>query len=434
MVKLLFKLAVLGFFLSFITLMIGTIVFGIDDVPIIDHNKTLTYENIKKAKKLIRANKPRRFSKRKINKISITEDELNLLTSYAISHGLDIKYLFAETNISNKRLESNFTIKLPAHFFGDYINLSLTFKPKNNLFALEALKIGQLKIPTILINPILSQLHRILLKGELYESFWSNSQAIKQVLIKKKTIHFYYTVNPSKLNELEEKGRSFLIPDDHQKKLIVYNNHLSMLTQKYKYTKNASLDLLKGIFAFAETNTLKSGTPGLENTIALQVLSLYTIGQRLDRFLKPELRKAIKLHNRTKLSFHNRQDLVKHFFVSAALTVSGGSKFASLVGLAKEIDDSQGGSGFSFADLAADKAGVRFGEHSIASDKKAMEFQKKIRAIRHEKELMPSISNLPERIMELEFKRQYKDLDSKSYKLINTEINKRLKQCWLYQD
>jgi len=434
MIKLFLRLALLGVFLSFVAFIAITIMFGIDDVPLVDHNKALTYENIKKAEKLIKDNKPGRLSQKRINKLSITEEELNLLSSYAISHGLDTKYIFAKTKLFEKQLNSNFTIKLPVHFFGDYINLSMIFKPKNNLFELESFKIGQLKIPMVLINPIISQTHQILLKGELYKSFWNNTRVIKQIIVTKKAIRFYYAINPSTLKELQEKGRSFLISDENQKKSIVYYNHLSILTQKYKHKKNATLNLLKALFAFAENNTQKSNNPVLENTIALQILSLYTINQSLDHFIKPEYRETIKRPARTKLLFHNRRDLVKHFFVSAALTVSGGSKFASLIGLAKEIDDSQRGTGFSFADLTADKAGVRFGEYAVGSFKEAILFQKKISTIMHEKDLMPSISDLPEGIMDVEFKKHYQDLDSKAYELFNTEINKRINQCRLYQN
>ncbi len=56
----------------------------------------------------------------------------------------------------------------------------------------------------------------------------------------------------------------------------------------------------------------------------------------------------------------DRQDTLKHFFVSAAMTVLVGEKEANLWGFAKELSDANGGSGFSFADLAADRAGVRF--------------------------------------------------------------------------
>ncbi|TWT97997.1 Matrixin [Botrimarina colliarenosi] len=57
-----------------------------------------------------------------------------------------------------------------------------------------------------------------------------------------------------------------------------------------------------------------------------------------------------------------RHDLLKHFVVSAALAALVGEKEANLWGVGKELADAtrEGGSGFSFADLAADRAGVRF--------------------------------------------------------------------------
>lgn len=56
-----------------------------------------------------------------------------------------------------------------------------------------------------------------------------------------------------------------------------------------------------------------------------------------------------------------RADLAKHFFVSAYLAALQGDEAALAAGLAKEMLDTRpGGSGFSFADIAADKAGIRF--------------------------------------------------------------------------
>jgi hypothetical protein len=58
---------------------------------------------------------------------------------------------------------------------------------------------------------------------------------------------------------------------------------------------------------------------------------------------------------------HDRHDLAQHFSVSAALTAVHGVKAAEAAGLLKELLDAQpGGSGFSFADLAADLSGVAF--------------------------------------------------------------------------
>ena len=46
------------------------------------------------------------------------------------------------------------------------------------------------------------------------------------------------------------------------------------------------------------------------------------------------------------------------FAISAALTAHSGAERAKQVGVAKEFLDALGSSGFSFADLAADYAGI----------------------------------------------------------------------------
>jgi hypothetical protein len=65
---------------------------------------------------------------------------------------------------------------------------------------------------------------------------------------------------------------------------------------------------------------------------------------------------------------HGRHDLCQHFVVSCALAAVGGPEAAEAAGLLKEVLDSRpGGSGFSFADLSADMAGVAFAKQLLAS-------------------------------------------------------------------
>jgi len=55
-----------------------------------------------------------------------------------------------------------------------------------------------------------------------------------------------------------------------------------------------------------------------------------------------------------------REDLAKHLVLSGALAVMFQDRFSQSAGEWKELNDSlPGGSGFSFVDLAADRAGVR---------------------------------------------------------------------------
>ena len=61
-----------------------------------------------------------------------------------------------------------------------------------------------------------------------------------------------------------------------------------------------------------------------------------------------------------KPTMRGRADLAKHFFISAHLVALSGSGPARSAGLIKELLDSRGGSGFSFADMAANRAGIVF--------------------------------------------------------------------------
>ncbi len=432
MMRLLFKFCIVFFLICLIAPPVITFFFCIDKIPVVDQNQSLTFDNVKKVKKIIKDNKPDKFSQKQIKRMEINENELNLLYSYAISHWIDTKYLFAKAKLSNTIVDSFITIQLPEPLSRNFINCRIALRPNHNFLIIDTFQIGRLKIPSLITDPLIAGMHRVFLKTDLYQSLWENIQAIKKVSIMDKTLYFYYTLDYVMLNDLKEKSRSFFIPEAQQQRLIAYHNHLVQLTKTQSSQKNALIDLIKGMFAFAEEKSGTSGNPILENTAAVQVLSLYGAGHRLDRLLKPEYKKSINRPVRTKLLLHNRTDLPKHFLISAALTVSADSRFANLVGLAKEIDDADGGSGFSFADLAADKAGVKFGELAVLSKESARLFQKRIHLLDDESELMPSISNLPEGIMELEFKRKYNDLDSAEYKLINNEINKRLNLCRLY--
>ena len=63
-----------------------------------------------------------------------------------------------------------------------------------------------------------------------------------------------------------------------------------------------------------------------------------------------------------KPTMRGRNDLAKHFFVSVHLAALAGSEAARTAGLVKEMRDAQGGSGFSFRDMAANRAGVVFAD------------------------------------------------------------------------
>jgi hypothetical protein len=65
-----------------------------------------------------------------------------------------------------------------------------------------------------------------------------------------------------------------------------------------------------------------------------------------------------RLKSLGKPSLRGREDWAMHFAISAGLTGQLGPRSAEALGIAKELWDAHGESGFSFADLAADYAGI----------------------------------------------------------------------------
>jgi hypothetical protein len=96
------------------------------------------------------------------------------------------------------------------------------------------------------------------------------------------------------------------------------------------------------------------------------------------------------------------------------------------------MDDSRGGSGFSFNDIAADRAGTRFGELATSSEVAAKTLQRRVAKGIVDADLLPKVSDLPEFMPEPEFKRRYGGIGAPAYNAMMRDIEQRLSALPLY--
>jgi len=137
-------------------------------------------------------------------------------------------------------------------------------------------------------------------------------------------------------------------------------------------------------------------------------------------------------HWYVKWTLDGRNDLAQHFCISAAIAVAGGGVLADAMGVFKELDDSRGGSGFSFADLLADRSGVELA--AAATGTRATDIQSRMGAANLvQAQFMPPIDQLPEGLMEMEFKQRYRDLDDVRYASVKQEVESRIGALPLYR-
>lgn len=129
-------------------------------------------------------------------------------------------------------------------------------------------------------------------------------------------------------------------------------------------------------------------------------------------------------------TLRGREDWARHYLVSAALTVLENPFFSDSTGLAKEVLDTiNGGSGFSFADLAADKAGILFADAATRNEASARVMQARLQKGFEVEAFFPPVSDLPEGLSAERFQSQYGGVGGRGYRSTLREIDRRLSKC-----
>ena len=128
-----------------------------------------------------------------------------------------------------------------------------------------------------------------------------------------------------------------------------------------------------------------------------------------------------------------RNDLARHFTISAALQILSQQNMTMAIGEFKELmDRAMGGSGYSFVDLAADMSGLAFAK--VASDPAmATRLQELATAGFRERDILPYIGGLPEGLSKSEFRRRYSEVDSPAYRKQVADIQQRIDNLPLYR-
>jgi hypothetical protein len=256
--------------------------------------------------------------------------------------------------------------------------------------------------------------------------------AVKRINIDNDLVVVSYEYRSDLVEQIKERGREILIPAEERDRLLAYNAGLSYLTKTLEGDTVSLQRFLQPLFGFAVEKSAKSGQPEVENQSLILVLTLYAMDKPLEKLIG-EQGDAIPVPVKKEITLLGRADLAKHFLISAAITGAADTSLANAIGLYKEIEDSRGGSGFSFADLAADRAGVRFAELATKDRQQAAALQQRASNIFKESDFMPAIDRLPEGLQELDFAQAYTDTESESYNELRAEIERRISVCSIYK-
>ncbi len=396
--------------------------FGVGDKPDLEVGWSPTRNDLVRAKKILYEGSKTKPDE--IGVIELSEADLNLAGNYLLN-----RYCKSSVSIwfKNNRLRFVVTMALPENSLGKYLNISFRLGngEGNELPVITKFKVGKLLLPARLAAFVIDTAIQY---SSLNEYFILATRPLKAVKIDGQKLSITYFPNKDTLIQ----ARNFLTHTGNNPAQNIYQQKLADIIAKHDAEWRLSLaDLLRPLFELAyQRSTLETAID--ENRIVISTINEYVNKKEAKKLLSaPEVTTAKAQQYSAFL--YKRIDLAQHFIGSAAITASVSKQAAQIAGEEKELSDAQGGSGFSFIDLAADKAGTRFGELAISSPENARKMQKTMSEIKGYSDFMPDPRDLPEHMNEAEFKQRYGSVNSPVYQAISKEIDDRIAATPIYR-
>ena len=392
----------LRFLFFLLILATAVIVLATDDAPALQRDATLSPTAIAQARWLFLSNDPRRLKAGEVRRVGIPASLFDQGVNYLASRRLPARGGFT---IEGQQALIRISLPLPA---GRHANLSLAIDAPEGQPRLASAQLGALPLPAALV-------------GTLATSAIAASGFQRELELAR---------NALQAVEFDAAGQRVLVTYSWEPALLDRARNIAFDPQDLAALKAAQTDFAASLAYHASGARLPLTDilgPLLKERdrngrrAVLLVLSAYLAEKNLAN-LVPQAAQWPKARP-VMLTLLGRYDSAQHFAISAALAAWAGEPIADAIGVYKEFADARHGSGFSFADLAADRAGTRFGE---AINHESSALAARLSAPLADGDLIPSLDGLPEYLRESEFRRRYGDTNSPAYRALLAEIERRI--------
>lgn len=384
--------------------------------PSVPGDAQLTPELVNRAQDLIREHNPRRVRGQSTRVAELSGSDVSVMVAYAASRfGMSAA---VEVLDGAAVLRASVPVRSP---FGGYVNLSATVPEAEGLPHLTHVRAGSLPVPESVANRVARAFVR---RWTRQDSEQLAADTIRSVSMRDGNLRVEYQWR----QDSADRMRAIAVPTADAERLRAYHERLVSVVGTLPPERRSIVDALSPLLELARARSAAGGDAAVENRAALVAAAFYV--NQVDMAAVVADAEAWSRPRRRVLRLRNRGDLAQHFLVSAVLTAAAGTPLSNVVGLSKEITDSRGGSGFSFSDLAADRAGTAFGALAVAGGET---FRLRTEAGLTEDDLMPGIAGLVDNMPEAEFLSRFGGVNSPEYNRVVAEIDRRIAACRLYR-
>lgn len=381
----------------------------IDAKPGVRRAVQVNLADLDRGKAIVDALGLRRMQEGEVRQLVLSESDLdkgvNFLAHRAVSGSAS-----AQIVLSQLIVRASLPLQIPR--MRRFVNLELVLAPSEEVMQPARLRIGKLSLPAGLAGNLVGW-------GLARSPYAAELAAARAMLdsaqVSGQTLALRFTWRGAALEQA--------IEGVDEATLTLYRKRLNQAG------KGDFAVLLGEAFKLAQVRS-KNHDPVAENRAALTTLAEKALGGRL-----LSRRGMVKVDRRTGLKLDGREDAAQHFALSAFLAATGGEGLSELAGVYKELKDAQqGGSGFSFVDLAADRAGSRLGEASTRSRAAALKMQQRLAGVADAKVFFPAVGDLPEFMQQAEFQRRFGGVGQPAYQKMLEQIEARIAAAPLYSN
>jgi hypothetical protein len=361
----------------------------------------------------------------------VTEAELRHLAQMG-SHTFE--RLNTDVYFDGGTINSRGSLRLIPNPVGEYLNLVFQVGQSSEGINIDWLSIGPLKLPGRWLLPLAAWLADTLLQDQQASMLLASVRGFR--LEGDKAL---LSVQPppdvkAQLKQAVKTLQASRFPPGEQERVVHYYEYLVRLAEQGDQSSRSFSAYLAPLMVEAANRRERSSAVA-ENRAVIWALTIYFSYGALEALtgdLVSSQRALVRPPSGVTLG--GRWDLMAHFIYSAGITLATQQGIGIAAGEFKELLDSgSGGSGFSFADLAADRAGVQFVTAATSNESAARQLQQSIVANNSEAAFFPDISGLAEGLSDMQFRRQYGSTQSESYRKQVTIIDQRIARLPVYK-
>jgi len=409
-------LRLLFFYLAAPPLLIAIVLaYAVENTAITKSNWSFNHTDIQRAKIIIS-----NTALETQQTIQLSEKDLNIALSYLLNYYI---HSTSKITVEKEQLQFKISLLLSKNPFGNYLNFSFNLTKNAGYPVINTLQIGAIKIADEFAGLIVEN---IIKYTPLKEYYILAAQHIRALQIHPKGLTISY-ITPDDINL---KATLSLNNKSYQSVLFYQQKITTIIAQHNPKWRLSLAELLQPLFKHAYQRSSISNAIS-ENRAILIAISTYVNKSEIQAIIPFDI--SPETQRQYPASLYRRTDMAKHFMASAALAATGAASLANFLGQEKEITDAKQGSGFSFIDLAGDRAGLRFGKTAIASTVQARLLQERMAEIKDYTAFMPEVRDLPENMNNRVFKQQFESVYSAKYQAMLKKIDHRIAQLPIYQ-